>query len=366
MPAKREQKVPGRAKGIDIDLEGVTHGDESVEMNLSNSGLCSDNANNSKIAPRLLKKPPVQSMIAVGQLPTVKDQAGSIAAPATRATHQLTENAGNNIPVGTDTSTEDFGPDFKDQVRTVQPPPPKLPSAEGVPVSSIHEEPSTVIAVVIETMDDSAVANDDDDGNAAEEEPPQLDEDHEPPRKWSAATVRKHLFWAVTLLVVVVAGVVVAVVVALTSSSGEDDPPPPPFAQETKLTASDGAAFDYFGLSVAIANDTVVVGAYWNVNDNSDRSGSAYVFTHTGTTGTQQAKLTASDGVVNDRFGISVAIASDTIVVGATRDDTDNVTDSGSAYVFVRTGTTWTEQAKLTTSDGAAEDYFGRSVAIDG
>ena len=54
----------------------------------------------------------------------------------------------------------------------------------------------------------------------------------------------------------------------------------------------------------------------------------------------------------------SVAIAGDTIVVGACQDD-DNGTDSGSAYVFTRTGTTWTEQAKLTASDGAADDQFG-------
>ena len=94
-------------------------------------------------------------------------------------------------------------------------------------------------------------------------------------------------------------------------------------------------------------------------------SGSAYVFTRTGTTWTEQAKLTASDGAADDRFGSSVAIAGDTIVVGAYWDD-DNGSDSGSAYVFTRTGTTWTEQAKLTASDGAADDQFGRSVAIAG
>ena len=71
--------------------------------------------------------------------------------------------------------------------------------------------------------------------------------------------------------------------------------------------------------------------------------------------GLEQAKLTASDGAAVDWFGISVAIAGDTIVVGAYGDDTDNGTNSGSAYVFTRTGTTWTEQAKLTASDGAAE-----------
>ena len=81
---------------------------------------------------------------------------------------------------------------------------------------------------------------------------------------------------------------------------------------------------------------------------------------------TEQAKLTASDGAELDFFGSSVAIAGDTIVVGARLDDVNGITDSGSAYVFTRTGTTWTEQAKLTASDGAAADFFGTSVAIAG
>ena len=89
--------------------------------------------------------------------------------------------------------------------------------------------------------------------------------------------------------------------------------------------------------------------------DNGSDSGSAYVFMRTGTTWTEQAKLTASDGAAVDEFGVSVAIAGDTIVVGAWQDD-DNGANSGSAYVFTRTGTTWTEQAKLTASDGAAGD----------
>jgi len=137
------------------------------------------------------------------------------------------------------------------------------------------------------------------------------------------------------------------------------------WTQQAKLTASDGAAFDQFGNSVAIAGDTIVVCAPWGDTDNGDTSGSAYVFTLTGTTWTEQAKLTASDGAAGDEFGRSVAIAGDTIVVGARLDD-DNGENSGSAYVFTRTGTTWMEQAKLTASDGAEGDWSGFSVAISG
>ncbi|MCZ6661914.1 MAG: FG-GAP repeat protein, partial [Actinobacteria bacterium] len=80
---------------------------------------------------------------------------------------------------------------------------------------------------------------------------------------------------------------------------------------------------------------------------------------------TQQAKLTASDGATFDLFGVSVAIFGATVVVGATLDD-DAGEGSGSAYVFVRSGTTWSEEAKLTASDAAQGDHFGLRVAISG
>ena len=137
------------------------------------------------------------------------------------------------------------------------------------------------------------------------------------------------------------------------------------WTEQAKLTASDGTAGDYFGISVAISGDTVVVGAYGDdVGSNGDQ-GSAHVFVRRGSDWTQQAQLIASDGAASDYFGGSVAISGDTVVVGAYGDDGGDA-GQGSAYVFARSGTTWTEQAKLTASDGAANDYFGRSVAMSG
>jgi len=136
--------------------------------------------------------------------------------------------------------------------------------------------------------------------------------------------------------------------------------------ETAKLTASDGAASDHFGWSAAISGDTIVVGAL-DDDDNGDRSGSAYVFVRplTGWVDTTEtAKLTASDGAASDRFGISVSVSVDTIVVGASYDDA-----RGSAYVFVRPVTGWvdtTETAKLTASDGAESDVFGWDVAVSG
>jgi hypothetical protein len=80
----------------------------------------------------------------------------------------------------------------------------------------------------------------------------------------------------------------------------------------------------------------------------------------------QSARLSASDGEANDQFGFSVALNGETAIVGAFLDNVGANSDQGSAYVFVRSGTVWTEQQKLTASDGAASDQFGFSVSISG
>ncbi len=132
-----------------------------------------------------------------------------------------------------------------------------------------------------------------------------------------------------------------------------------------KLLANNGAARDYFGNSVALDGDTVLIGA-WGDQDNGDDSGSAYVFTRSGSSWTEQAKLTAIEGAALDLFGNSVALFGDTALIGAWGDHDNGNNDSGSAYVFTRSGSSWTELAKLTASDGAADDWFGISVALDG
>ena len=124
-------------------------------------------------------------------------------------------------------------------------------------------------------------------------------------------------------------------------------------SQETQLAASDGAADDWFGYSVAISGDTAVVGAPWHdVGGNADQ-GSAYVFVRNGGTWSLQAQLFASNGGADDWFGISVAISGDTIVVGANQDDVGANVNQGSAYVFARSGSTWNEQVWLYAGDGS-------------
>jgi len=122
-----------------------------------------------------------------------------------------------------------------------------------------------------------------------------------------------------------------------------------------------------FGNSISIDEDYVIIGAPEENNDNGDGIGSVYVFNRDGTSWTQHAKLTASDGISFDYFGRSLSINGDRIIVGAPNDDDDfKGRDSGSAYIFGRDDAGWTQRAKLTALDAAYDDFFGTSVAIDG
>ena len=136
------------------------------------------------------------------------------------------------------------------------------------------------------------------------------------------------------------------------------------WSQQAKLTTNDAVVGDNFGWSVALDGDTAVIGAPQYDNDNN-KSGSAYVFVRNGTSWSQQAKLAATDVAAGDQFGWSVALAGDTAVIGAPQHD-DNGHAAGAAYVFTRSGTSWTQQTKLTSNDAAAGAAFGFAVALDG
>jgi hypothetical protein len=138
------------------------------------------------------------------------------------------------------------------------------------------------------------------------------------------------------------------------------------WAQQTMLTAPDGAADDNFGVHVALSGDTAVVGAYFDDVAGTAGQGSAHVFTEAEGAWTHEAELTASDGAADDGFGFWVDVSGDTAIVGALWDDVGVNADQGSAYLFTRKGGTWTQQEHLFSSDGKAGDFFGRSVAISG
>jgi hypothetical protein len=138
------------------------------------------------------------------------------------------------------------------------------------------------------------------------------------------------------------------------------------WAQQAKLIAPDSEEGDLFGISVALCDDTIIVGADLN-DEKAINAGAVYVFTRTGTQWRHQAKLMAADGAKTDIFGVRVALSGDTALISARRDDDDVMgADAGSAYVFTRTKNVWHQQAKLTAPDGAEDDRFGRSVALSG
>lgn len=130
-----------------------------------------------------------------------------------------------------------------------------------------------------------------------------------------------------------------------------------PFIQTQKLTASDGAANDSFGVAVAINGSTIVVGA--------SGEEAAYIFTSSNNLWSQSQKLTATDTVSGDGFGSSVAITNSTIVIGAPTADIAANTDQGAAYIFSLSNGTWSQSQKLTANDGAALDHFGGSASIN-
>ena len=133
--------------------------------------------------------------------------------------------------------------------------------------------------------------------------------------------------------------------------------------EEQKLTASDASAGDFLGRSVAVHDEDILAGAPGEDTLGSG-AGAAYVWSHDGTEFTETIKLLASDGAAGDSFGRSVGISHDTFVVGAMGADA-GATDGGAVYVFVRSGTSWTEEAKLVPTTPIANARFGTSVAID-
>ncbi len=130
------------------------------------------------------------------------------------------------------------------------------------------------------------------------------------------------------------------------------------WSSKTKLVASDAAPGDQLGSAVAVSGSTALLGAY----DRNSATGAAYVFTGSGSSWAQQKELLAQDATSGDRFGWTLAITGDTAIVGAPL----KAASQGAAYVFARSGGTWSLAQTLTAADGATGDSFGYGMAISG
>ena len=133
---------------------------------------------------------------------------------------------------------------------------------------------------------------------------------------------------------------------------------------EARLIASDGDADDLMGYSVDLSQDVILAGAY-NDRNHWGSAGSAYAYRWNGTFWTEEQRILPPDAYIGDLFGWSVAIDADTAVIGARWDD-DRGADSGSAYVFTHSGSQWFFDDKLTASNGSSGAQFGFSVDISG
>ncbi len=143
------------------------------------------------------------------------------------------------------------------------------------------------------------------------------------------------------------------------------------WVQQARLSPSTPKAGDLFGSAVAIDGDTIVVGAVGNdsIDENGDDApemGAVYIYTRSGDQWQQQAKIEPEDGVEADYFGNSVAIAGERIVVGASGKDLGNTSDAGKVYTYYRSRTQWYQSQSIMSPDPEANDNFGASLDIDG
>jgi hypothetical protein len=141
------------------------------------------------------------------------------------------------------------------------------------------------------------------------------------------------------------------------------------FVQEAKLLGNDGADGDRFGVALAHAGTTLLIGASADAIGTQSGQGSAYVFVRNAASWTQQAKLiAAADGAANDFFGSAVGLDGNLALVGAPGDDIGTSVNRGSGYVFARSGTSWAQQTKLVDADGTpidrSNEFAGGSVAL--
>jgi len=140
------------------------------------------------------------------------------------------------------------------------------------------------------------------------------------------------------------------------------------WTQESTLASADRVAYDYFGFSVALTADgsRLVVGAYGRDVAGIVDAGQVYVYTRIGSTWTLESILSASDKAASDYFGASVALTADgsRMAVGALYKDVAGIVNAGQVYIYTRVGSVWTQESTLTASDKAASDFFGASVAL--
>ena len=138
------------------------------------------------------------------------------------------------------------------------------------------------------------------------------------------------------------------------------------YVEVSTLLANDAVSDDFFGNSVALDGDRLVVGAIGRDDGGIRNRGKVYVYDWNGTSYVEVTTILASDAVENDQFGASVALEGNRLIVGAIYRDDGGISDRGKVYVYDWNGTSYIETATLVASDAVASDQFGTSVALEG
>lgn len=133
------------------------------------------------------------------------------------------------------------------------------------------------------------------------------------------------------------------------------------WVQVQKLAESEGATFDFFGLSLAFDGTTLMVGA-----TGSGGTGAVYAFTNDGSEWVEQQRLTVDDLVSFADFGNAIALHGDEVIIGSDVQTVDGSTSRGAADLFRNDGTSWSLGHTFVSSDGTTDDFFGLAIGYDG
>ena len=139
--------------------------------------------------------------------------------------------------------------------------------------------------------------------------------------------------------------------------------------QIAKITGNDAEINDNFGHSTSLnsAGNVALIGAPFEYPNGVNSAGSAYIFTGSGNSWVQTAKITGNDAGADDIFGYSVSLnsAGNVALIGASQADPNGASNAGSAYIFTGSGNSWVQTAKITGNDTQASDLFGHSVSLN-
>lgn len=138
------------------------------------------------------------------------------------------------------------------------------------------------------------------------------------------------------------------------------------WVQTQKLITNDGWSIDNFGHSVSLDNNRIAIGAYRARGISNDNSGVVYIFDLISGKWIENQKISPENGRNSDYFGYSVDLSGNRLIIGAYREEDTGLSNNGAAYIYDLDNGIWLLTQKITASIMNNNDYFGFSVSLDG